>query len=117
MIGVMFARYDSKIWKGIWCYKLTSLQLIDPHHNTKPAVYTGQYVQIPGPDVVPNLDLQVVNYHQPPLGTFHAKFMIVDREIACLSSNNIQVGDVFSFQRPISVSSNRRKIHSRAAVS
>lgn len=35
----------------------------------------------------------MVNFHRPPLGTFHSKFMIVDRQIATVSSNNIQDND------------------------
>jgi phosphatidylserine/phosphatidylglycerophosphate/cardiolipin synthase-like enzyme len=42
---------------------------------------------------MPNIDLAVVNFHRPPLGTFHCKFMVVDRRIATVSSNNIQDND------------------------
>lgn len=42
---------------------------------------------------MPNVDLAIVNFHRPPLGTFHSKFMIVDRQIATVSSNNIQDND------------------------
>ena len=42
---------------------------------------------------MPNIDLAVVNFHRPPLGTFHSKFMVVDRQIATVSSNNIQDND------------------------
>lgn len=34
-----------------------------------------------------------MNYHQPMLGTFHCKYMIVDRRYAVLQSNNIQDND------------------------
>lgn len=30
------------------------------------------------------------NFHRVLLGTFHAKFLIVDRKVALLNSNNIQ---------------------------
>ncbi|RMD40136.1 hypothetical protein DV735_g4993, partial [Chaetothyriales sp. CBS 134920] len=50
-------------------------------------------IRLPHPDEVPNLDLEVVNYHRPLLGTFHAKFMVIDRKIAVLQSNNIQDND------------------------
>ncbi|KAF7620749.1 hypothetical protein AFLA_006047 [Aspergillus flavus NRRL3357] len=36
---------------------------------------------------------QVVNYHRPIFGTFHAKFMVVDRRIALLQSSNVQDND------------------------
>jgi len=32
----------------------------------------------------------VMNYHKPALGTFHAKYMVVDRKVALINSNNIQ---------------------------
>jgi len=37
-----------------------------------------------------NLSVRVVSYHDVPLGTMHAKFMVVDRRVAIISSNNIQ---------------------------
>ncbi|GAA5870874.1 hypothetical protein JCM1840_002715 [Sporobolomyces johnsonii] len=45
---------------------------------------------LPAPDDVPQLSLQVVNFHRPLVGTFHQKAMVVDRKIALLNSNNIQ---------------------------
>jgi hypothetical protein len=75
-------------------------------HNHAPVKVEGwDAVHIPKPEEMPNVDLEVVNYHRPfvgtsptlsfavakpKAGTFHAKFMIVDRKIACLNSNNIQ---------------------------
>lgn len=50
-------------------------------------------IQLPRPDELPNIDLQVINYHRPVLGTFHAKFMVVDRRIAAVQSDNIQDND------------------------
>ena len=52
-----------------------------------------QAIRLPSPKDVPNLDMQVVNYHRPMVGTFHAKFMVVDRKIGVVSSNNIQASD------------------------
>ncbi|EEP81672.1 conserved hypothetical protein [Uncinocarpus reesii 1704] len=48
-------------------------------------------VQLPEPEEIPNIDLQVLNYHRPVAGTLHSKFMIVDRKVALLESNNIVV--------------------------
>lgn len=45
---------------------------------------------IPLPNEIPNISLQVNNYHRIIMGTFHSKFMIVDRRLALLNSNNIQ---------------------------
>jgi hypothetical protein len=39
-------------------------------------VYTGDEIKFPHPSEVPNLDLEIVNYHRPALGTFHAKWMV-----------------------------------------
>jgi phosphatidylserine/phosphatidylglycerophosphate/cardiolipin synthase-like enzyme len=64
------------------------------HHQYVPAsIYSTGAVKLPPPEEVPNLDVEVVNYHRPLLGTFHAKFMVVDRKIAIVQSNNIQDND------------------------
>ena len=55
--------------------------------------YTGGEVKLPHPNEIPNVDLQVVNFHRPAFGTFHSKFMVVDRKIGLFSSNNIQDND------------------------
>ncbi|KAI9834684.1 MAG: hypothetical protein M1826_000086 [Phylliscum demangeonii] len=65
-------------------------QVFDNHQDVSEAEYTGKAVQLPPRDELPNLEMQVVNYHRPIFGTFHAKFMVVDRTIGILSSNNIQ---------------------------
>lgn len=65
-------------------------QLVEPHYFVSEKEYTGPKVKIPAAEEIPNLDLQVMNYHQPLVGTFHCKYMIVDRKIAILQSNNIQ---------------------------
>ncbi|KZV94113.1 phospholipase D/nuclease, partial [Exidia glandulosa HHB12029] len=40
---------------------------------------------------IPHIKLEVINYHIPPLGTFHSKFMVVDRQIALVNSNNVNI--------------------------
>ena len=55
--------------------------------------YTGKNIRLPSPHEAPNIDMEVVNYHRPLLGTFHSKFMVVDRKYGILSSNNIQDND------------------------
>ena len=65
-------------------------QFVTNHQNVAPSTYTGDAVGLPPPEQIPNVDVQVVNFHKPPLGTFHSKFMVVDRQIATISSNNIQ---------------------------
>ncbi|WWC89702.1 uncharacterized protein L201_004627 [Kwoniella dendrophila CBS 6074] len=65
-------------------------QVIDPHQPVDVKTYTGDKVKLPAPDQIPGCLLEVQNYHQPPVGTFHAKYMVVDRRIAILNSNNMQ---------------------------
>lgn len=65
-------------------------QLFEPHYLVSEKEYTSDKVNVPKPEEIPNIDLQVMNYHHPLLGTFHAKYMVVDRKIAILQSNNIQ---------------------------
>jgi phosphatidylserine/phosphatidylglycerophosphate/cardiolipin synthase-like enzyme len=47
-------------------------------------------IGLPTEDEIPNVALEVINYHRPLLGTFHAKYLVVDRRVACLNSNNVQ---------------------------
>lgn len=68
-------------------------QLLDPHYLVGVDEYTGKNVKIPSPEEMPNIDMQVMNYHQAMVGTFHAKYMVVDRKVAILQSNNIQDND------------------------
>ncbi|KAI3342780.1 hypothetical protein F4824DRAFT_443229 [Ustulina deusta] len=68
-------------------------QIFDPHYIVPEGEYTGGAVNLPPAKDIPYVDLQVINYHQPVLGTFHAKFMIVDRKIGIVQSDNIQDND------------------------
>ncbi|KAI1409171.1 IQ calmodulin-binding motif protein [Hypoxylon sp. FL1857] len=68
-------------------------QVFEPHYMVPESEYTGNAVGLPASHEIPNIDLQVINYHRPLLGTFHAKYMIVDRRVAVLQSNNIQDND------------------------
>ncbi|KAH8156806.1 hypothetical protein CIB48_g11443 [Xylaria polymorpha] len=68
-------------------------QVFDPHHSVPESEYTGGAVNLPPAKDIPYVHLQVVNFHQPVLGTFHAKYMIVDRKIGILQSDNIQDND------------------------
>ncbi|KAJ5698006.1 hypothetical protein N7462_000011 [Penicillium macrosclerotiorum] len=55
--------------------------------------YVGGKVRLPAAQEIPNVDLQVINFHRPIFGTFHAKFTVIDRCIALLQSSNIQDND------------------------
>ncbi|KFY02315.1 hypothetical protein O988_02207 [Pseudogymnoascus sp. VKM F-3808] len=68
-------------------------QLFEPHYIVSEKEYLGDAVNIPKPEEIPNIDLQVMNYHKPMLGTYHCKYMVVDRKYAVLQSNNIQDND------------------------
>ncbi|KAI6715045.1 hypothetical protein JHW43_002411 [Diplocarpon mali] len=68
-------------------------QVLTNHMPVSPKEYMGVAVNIPAPEDIPCLDLQVVNYHRPMVGTFHCKYMVVDRKYAVLQSNNIQDND------------------------
>ncbi|KAF2162387.1 hypothetical protein M409DRAFT_69265 [Zasmidium cellare ATCC 36951] len=68
-------------------------QFLNNHQNVSSKDWQTAGVGLPPPEEMPNIDLSIVNFHRPPLGTFHSKFMIVDRQIATVSSNNIQDND------------------------
>ncbi|WDK15229.1 hypothetical protein CGRA01v4_06510 [Colletotrichum graminicola] len=68
-------------------------QLFEPHYIVPEKEYTGKAVGLPSKQEIPNIDLEVMNYHDPMLGTFHSKFMVVDRRIGVVQSNNIQDND------------------------
>ncbi|KAL3489397.1 hypothetical protein BJX62DRAFT_252694 [Aspergillus germanicus] len=68
-------------------------QVWDNRLNVGEKSYVAGKVQLPASEEIPNIDLQVINYHRPIFGTFHAKFMIVDRRIGLIQSSNIQDND------------------------
>ncbi|KZM28217.1 catalytic [Ascochyta rabiei] len=68
-------------------------QVIDNHQMMSVEQYTAKAVKLPAPEEIPNIDMEVQNYHRPMLGTFHSKFMVVDRRMAVVQSNNIQDND------------------------
>ncbi|KAF2015791.1 phospholipase D active site motif protein [Aaosphaeria arxii CBS 175.79] len=68
-------------------------QVLDNHQIVSPGTYATGPVKLPAPEDIPNIDMQVQNYHRPMLGTFHSKFMVVDRRVGIVQSNNIQDND------------------------
>lgn len=68
-------------------------QVFDPHHIVPESQYAGSGIGLPPSNDIPYVDLEVMNYHQPLLGTFHAKYMVVDRRIGIIQSDNIQDND------------------------
>ncbi|KAF2812027.1 uncharacterized protein BDZ99DRAFT_507495 [Mytilinidion resinicola] len=65
-------------------------QFVNNHQKVPVEVYSGEKINLPHPDEIPNLDLEVSSLHVPLLGTLHAKFMVVDREIGIVESNNME---------------------------
>lgn len=65
-------------------------QFINPNQKVPVEVYTGEKITIPHPNEIPNIDLEVSSLHVPMLGTLHAKFMVVDRQIGIIESNNME---------------------------
>ncbi|KAI9867737.1 MAG: hypothetical protein M1813_008537 [Trichoglossum hirsutum] len=68
-------------------------QFCDNHQIVPPTSCIGGAVKLPAPEEIPNIDMQVTNYHRPLLGTFHSKYAIIDRKVALLMSCNIQETD------------------------
>ncbi|KAH0831997.1 hypothetical protein J3R83DRAFT_12900 [Lanmaoa asiatica] len=64
--------------------------LTDSHVLVEEGEWLSDEVRLPRRSEMPWLDFELVNFHQPLLGTFHCKFMIVDRKVALVNSNNIQ---------------------------
>ena len=73
--------------------KASAKNAVDAHQLVKVEAYTGKTIQLPHPDEIPNLDLEVISLHRLFLGTLHAKFCIVDRKVAAVMSNNMEDND------------------------
>ena len=68
-----------------------SPKMIMNHHQKLPVdVYSGKKVGLPKPEEVPNVDLEVSSLHVPLMGTLHAKFLVVDRQVGVVESNNME---------------------------
>ncbi|EXJ81840.1 hypothetical protein A1O1_07905 [Capronia coronata CBS 617.96] len=67
-------------------------QVVNNHLPVSPEEFSDPNgkIRIPHPDDLPNVDIEVINFHLPVFGTFHSKYVVVDRKIAILQSNNIQ---------------------------
>lgn len=65
-------------------------QLKENHLLVTEEQWTAEQIKLPPRSELPGLHFEVVNYHRPVFGTFHAKYAVIDRRIALLNSNNIQ---------------------------
>ncbi|KAF2155511.1 IQ calmodulin-binding motif protein [Myriangium duriaei CBS 260.36] len=70
--------------------KASLKQVFHNHQKLDPDFYSGEKVKLPHPNDIPNIDMEVSSLHVPPLGTLHSKFMVVDRKIAIVESNNME---------------------------
>ena len=73
--------------------KAAPANAINAHQTVKPAAYTAKSIQLPSPEDIPYLDMEVISLHRLVLGTLHAKFCVVDRKVAALMSNNMEDND------------------------
>lgn len=70
--------------------KASAKQFVNHWQKVEPKVYGGEKIKLPLPEEVPNLDMEVSSLHVPLLGTLHAKFMVVDRQLGIVESNNME---------------------------
>ncbi|KAH6603530.1 hypothetical protein Trco_008305 [Trichoderma cornu-damae] len=70
--------------------KASAASALDPHQRVSPAAYSSKGIQLPAPEEIPNLDMEVVGLHNLVLGTLHAKFCVIDRKTAIVMSNNME---------------------------
>ena len=70
--------------------KASAKQFVNHWQKVEPKVYGGEKIKLPLPEEVPNLDMEVSSLHVPLLGTLHAKFMVIDRQIGIIESNNME---------------------------
>ncbi|OAX81244.1 hypothetical protein ACJ72_04416 [Emergomyces africanus] len=92
-LSVRAGRRGTKVVVKIIYDRAQLKQFINSRQLVYPSASTNVHVQMPPPEHIPNLELEVMNYHKPVLGTFHSKFMVVDRRVVLLQSNNIQDND------------------------
>ncbi|CEQ39387.1 SPOSA6832_00904 [Sporobolomyces salmonicolor] len=52
----------------------TPTQVVKQHQLVDEKDYTADRVQLPSKEEIPNIDMEVLNFHRPPVGTFHAKY-------------------------------------------
>ena len=66
---------------------------VDSHRILAPNQYSAEAIQLPKPEEIPHLDFEVINLHNVMLGTLHAKFCVIDRQVAAIMSNNVEDND------------------------
>ena len=81
------ARKGAKVVMKLMYDRSNLEQAVKNRIVVKPVHWSG--IGLPTEDEIPGVALEVINYHRPLLGTFHAKYLIVDRRVACLTSTNV----------------------------
>ena len=56
--------------------------------------FAGGAVGLPSWRELPNVNLEVINFHRPALGTFQAKFMLADRRVALYQPQKYCISDL-----------------------
>ena len=93
-MGELFLFYTEQLLTFPRMYdKAAAKNAIDAHQVVEPKAYTAKSIQLPHPEDIPNLDLEVISLHRLVLGTLHAKFCVVDRKVASIMSNNMEDND------------------------
>ncbi len=82
------ARNGAKVVMKLMYDRGNLRQVVNNRIIVKPVYWSR--IGLPTEDEIPGVALEIINYHRPLLGTFHAKYLIVDRRVACLNSNNVQ---------------------------
>lgn len=92
-LSVRAGRRGERVVVKVMYDKAGASQFINNRQPVKPEAYSGKSIQLPKPEEMPHLDFQAINFHKPLLGTLHAKFMVVDRKVAVIESNNMEDND------------------------
>ncbi|GAA5915447.1 hypothetical protein JCM5296_002704 [Sporobolomyces johnsonii] len=59
----------------------TPKQALKQHQLVDEKDYTAERVQLPSKEEIPNIHMEVLNFHRPPVGTFHAKYLVADHRV------------------------------------
>lgn len=92
-LSVRAGQRNERVVVKVMYDKAGAANLMNPRQHVKTEAFSGEKIQLPHPSEIPNLDFEVCNLHVPLLGTLHAKFMVVDRKVAVIESNNTEDND------------------------
>lgn len=51
-------------------------QVLENHQIVPPSVYTSKSIKLPAPEEIPNVDMQVMNYHRPVCSAYIYHFIL-----------------------------------------